>query len=1311
VTAPIQPRINPLDAIVNPLDSIVEDEAPSMMNPLQEEEDKKKLSATDKINKFMFGNTTQGLKDEYKSVAKGALNTTAGIFGTAGKAADKIDSILGIDNGQSFFTGVSKKLQQLASNVKPTKASTTRQKVGEFAGSLVPGAVAGTGVMKVVEPIMSPIAAKMLGNTATRIASKFASKPAQAFVGKAITSLPSEVVGGIGASAIVDPNSVDTPEGLAFAGGVSAVGSLMRGIGAARTAQKMFAVDPATNTSPFLKMVDDVMADVKLKMDYDPLVNNNLADKISIVNPLEVAKPGKGFKSTTIFEKDTPRPLTPALKEIKVEGEKILNKVATAAKQISNIQKKMEVDGVSTERLDEIAKLQESMQRNLDDYNREIVPYMNQEFQNTSTVQGTLPTTAKGIGPGVTMAKTPQGANLNPSPPANLFSKLVNRTPVNPTVSTWTDIPSTPGVNAVTRFINRKGRDIPIEVPSEDNGWGRWLKVKLERPKIPDELSEFDKFRMSTQDYKRGLSIFGTDVRDATLPLNIAHRLSGSTGRAFQNLKIQPMLPDPNSPGNYIPADALPLTTILERFGTDDKSIEYLGRYVSARQVVEGNLNAGTTMNDELAHINYLLQQRPDLAWAGNELFKRTKVQAEYMRPVFGDAVVDAWEKYNYMPANRNLNTEGSKTGFLDRRKGGDGHIFDPISRHVENTVTAIMATEKTKLWQEIWNRVNQDKEGWTGLVDIIPLDKNDPQILAEIRAIQQSNPEISDIIAEKVAGVMSSLKLDKTNRTVTFKDKGEWRRLAFHEDFDMMFDGFAGSPSAHPFVEALRKAEGVPRTLFSLFNDTVGLAPFRDIINSVTNDPSISVQHPMSFLKGVFADPVRGMYHILTKSKEFQQVMAAGGSVGGRFISEGHDIYSSTYKDLKKEIASPVITNMNPLTILNKMSSALSQANRMGAALRVFDAGGTADEAATMFRYVIADPQQVGAKMQSLARITAFMNMGIQDIAKTGDMAFKNGKFNAPMLGSLAAKGATLISVPSAILWFYGKDDKEIQQLRKSKNGEQYFYMRLGEDQPIFAWRKPFLYGQVFGTGMEAALDSWNEQDPEGVKRFAKGLIAQTSVNVIPLTLQTMVAGVTRNKFNGIFEGSSEFGGSTSNQMGQDQRTMNTTTSARKLSEALGGNISAAWIDDVFRTFLTTEGYRAFAYADRVSTNRTAPASSDKPFIGGFFPSPTRTNTQALNKFYDEAMKHTDVLASLKDAEAKGNAARIEAIIQDKKPQLIQALTYGEALQEMQKMRAAVNIINENEMMTPEERRTKIDEITKAMQEFAQAFVKGVSK
>jgi hypothetical protein len=1167
--------------------------------------------------------------------AGGDISSNA--FTGLGKTAEAISGMFGKKPYESVFTSTGKYFEELANKHKAalatSPADTKTEKFAQFIGESIPKVAVGFGVAKVAGTLLNPMATKLFGETAANIAALASrSKAVQAGVGAALTTIPSEVVGGVAGQALVDPSQLTTGKGLATTAGLSLFGSAINGILAGRTMSKEIAtkLEEAISTDAPAEIVVDLQNQV---------FNSTVAAARKSMRSMRFAY--------SAAQRALPEDIRPS-----AQVTKSINAVDRSLKAI-------EVDGVTVKTLTRFEIAQKSAVENLEAY----------YAANNLTSKQAMP--FAGVMADIEGIKLPE----------------------------YNFAAATPSVTAMQRIKDNYEESNMQQLMMDPNaplGTAESMiaSTRPESPSIYSGMRSFFKNMVDQyQDFKNPLKAFGSTEGPASNPINIAKRLSGTNGRVYQNLEIQPMLPDGAGGWKVAEVDGrrvLSMNDVLKISGTDDVSIAQLNGYVVAKQVADGTGHIkGFTPEWGLAEMERIAKVNPVIKQAAQAFFDRTKALAEYMRPAFGDDVINAWIAKDYAPMSRAVADKGKRFGFLEARKGGDQMVYSPVAQHIDNLGIAIAATERTKLWQTIYKGLEANKNLFEsgGSAKIVKVDEEAYKRI--LKNVKEENPEMGDVVAQKVANLLSGISPDKKNNAVTFLMDGKLRSIQFSKDFDAMFEGFQGPSEFGSIGKFMQKVENIPRTAFSIVNDLTGVGPLRDLAETYINDPNLKNGQ----LIRLFKDYFRGLNEVKNEGPAFQQVLASGGGIGGRYVSPSSGMYETSVDFVTRKAAGEKLTWLKQL---EKMSSDLSQASRMGAALRAMEAGGDSDEMAKMFRSVIADPQQVGSKMMAATRITAFMNMGVQSMAKTVEQ-FKNN----PSL--VAIKGAAGISIPAAILWYYGKDDPEIQNLRNSKGGEQYFYWRPVDDVPVLRFPKPYMYGQIFGTSVESLLDAMSKTNPEAADNLVKGFLGQATVNVVPLSLQMLAEGVTKNKFLGFGEGSTSLGGATSNQMPEDQRFQNTTTTARKIADVTG--VSAALIDDAMRTFMTTEPFRAYSWIDRKVSGRTTGTVEDVPLFGKFMATTKKANIGSINSMYAKANEYADVLKSYEDAASKGDEERIKKIWGSSKGELEQSIAFAEGLKTVQEIRSTINLINENTLLTPDERRTQIDKMFVTLDQYCKRF------
>lgn len=112
------------------------------------------------------------------------------------------------------------------------------------------------------------------------------------------------------------------------------------------------------------------------------------------------------------------------------------------------------------------------------------------------------------------------------------------------------------------------------------------------------------------------------------------------------------------------------------------------------------------------------------------------------------------------------------------------------------------------------------------------------------------------------------------------------------------------------------------------------------------------------------------------------------------------------------------------------------------------------------------------------------FLNAGVESGDKfLRTLGYEPGKgFDAKRASTAFSKtmlaGTMMMGLPTAFLWALNKGDEEIERERRTSGGSLYWMWRLPNGK-ITRLPKPFVWGQIFGTGVEGMLDKFYEMNP----------------------------------------------------------------------------------------------------------------------------------------------------------------------------------------------------------------------------------------
>jgi hypothetical protein len=693
-------------------------------------------------------------------------------------------------------------------------------------------------------------------------------------------------------------------------------------------------------------------------------------------------------------------------------------------------------------------------------------------------------------------------------------------------------------------------------------------------------------------------------------------------------------------------------------------------------------------------------------------------------------------------------------------QEGSRRKIKGPIASTIEQTRVAF------KKGNENWilNRMHKlaqegKKEDWAGVFEVVndgsmPLEHIEALADKVKKAADDANIIMGRKEAREIAAFMSPTNLDPTNNTVHFFDDGVIKTARVSDEIARAVKSMAPQ-DMHWMIKLMSYPATGVRTGVTLSADFLGF-------NMIADTYSAWLKTNHGFVLGL--DTAKGLMEAVKDtqflrrfdkfkegSKIRQDYLAGGAGMGTLSASKdlaSPDLLRKVLPQSKGQRAFNVVAH--PIEALKDIAKPLEEATRIGEYMRARGAGKDVTAAALAARNITTDFAQMGGGMKSLSAITAFLNPAIQSL--TSDVKAVAGRNvipkpkkiglpefikerNVPVLGKvkdwhgtevdigpfmhgiktptqLAVKGFGMLSLPSAVLWAANRDDQEINDLRKSEAGKIYWHIRK-DDDTIIRVRKPFLFGQVFATGMEEALDAAFEQDPEAVGRWADGMRQQAVFAGIPNAIQT-AGSLFANKdwhTNAPIIPSEQLGTAKEFQ-GTEQTTQLSkimTDVARKAS--LGKvNISPIQMDYVIRSSTGSLGTNIAKSADKIlpakESSGAAPTKTDLPMIGRFFARYPSQSVEPVRTFYDNLNKAEEVIKTAKRLEEK-QPNQLQQYLEKNVEIYSLAPIYTETKQQLADIRHTIDEIVSapDGVISPAEKRTYTDmylrqiiEITRAV-------------
>lgn len=374
-----------------------------------------------------------------------------------------------------------------------------------------------------------------------------------------------------------------------------------------------------------------------------------------------------------------------------------------------------------------------------------------------------------------------------------------------------------------------------------------------------------------------------------------------------------------------------------------------------------------------------------------------------------------------------------------------------------------------------------------------------------------------------------------------------------------------------------------------------------------------------------------------------------------------------------------------NPVSALKKFATPFEEAARIGEFMKARGKGANVAEAVFAAQDVTVNFQQMGASMQALSMMTAFLNAGVQSL---DIMAKTLGRAVTTKEGAqqFFLWGAGSMAIPSIILWHANRDDQEIQELRKTPAGSLYWFVRQpfvpGSDNgEILRIPKPFVWGQIFGTGTEAFLDQMLDEDPEGLERFMAGAGSQMALMPMPNALMTPIEQWANKDYFFNAPITPPEVARFEPRMRVTERTSEVAKLLNEVTRAVGLEVAPTNIDSVIRDWggtLTTKAINGLNAPLRRMRGEAItpprPAASENAFFGRFIARNPSLGVEPVQTFWEGAIPAQEALDSYRELEKAGNRQdELRDLWERRGPELMAAALYDSARSEIGDIRSNI--------------------------------------
>ena len=812
------------------------------------------------------------------------------------------------------------------------------------------------------------------------------------------------------------------------------------------------------------------------------------------------------------------------------------------------------------------------------------------------------------------------------------------------------------------------------------------------------------------------------DLSDPGIAVELA---SGSARRAEAAFEYGPTRLDAH--GNWKPTGTPGLKEILAPLRG---KINDLRRYLVAMRTIEvnrsefapggagkaRNINTGISVDDAMLEVQGATE---DIVLAQKQIVQYLRDVLQYyadatgMAPAMRNRLFSLGNDYIPLirvfegkdPLGQGVGRVGAAPNVLKRLVGSERDIVDPIESIIDYTKRVIRSADINRIAKGFVDLAETNPELATGVIAKIerPARGATQVSRAAVRLQEAANRRGSPMTDQEAQILAESLGADQltiADGIVRVWNKGKLETYRVNEALARGIKGLQPQ-DMDPFFLLFGAPARLARAGITLNPGFQAWNIFRDTFDA-------AIQSEYGFVLGV--DSFRGFLQSAratwfgSASEAYKEFAQAG---GGFASARGHG--RRTTQAILRRVMPKVETRSGrtidiltlpirqPASFLKEFAAPFEEAARVGEFMKARSRSASMVEAVLASKKVTVDFNQMGSMMQGMSYMTMFLNAGVQSL----DTAIRAGirpvtkgiaagaeRGLGAGLGVSAKEAASVygnaligITLPSVYFWHASLDDQEIQDLRKTKAGLIFWFVRTPSGR-IWRLPKPFLWGQIFGTGAEAVLDKLFLDDEDAMRRWRTGIMEQAAINMVPNAIAIPIEQWANKDLT---FGSPIVPPELEKVEPEFQLRDRTTRFSAKLGQMF--NWSPARIDALVRDVggtLSVEMLRAADFAlDRMGGDETItkPASfeSDIPFFGRFVQRSPSLSAKPVLDFWENAREMETVTETLDLLDKQNNAQRLATYLNENSEEVLLAAIYEGARKEITDIR---NTIEEVRLM-----------------------------
>jgi hypothetical protein len=659
------------------------------------------------------------------------------------------------------------------------------------------------------------------------------------------------------------------------------------------------------------------------------------------------------------------------------------------------------------------------------------------------------------------------------------------------------------------------------------------------------------------------------------------------------------------------------------------------------------------------------------------------------------------------LPAERGKALQAEQA--VKRLVGSSRDILDPLVSTIDHIQRMVRAADLNRVGKTLVEAAEKDPGRAVGLVERVTPERG-TKASAEGDAVQK---------------VAKAYDVEVTNEAAEAIDALSDRKLWFDNDRirvwrDGNLEEYRVERSLAESLRALGPQDAdVFQKLFTfpskLLRGGVTKNPIFALHNFLRDTGDAAVQSRNGFIP--FVDSTIGLAEALRNGDLRQKWLAAGGGYA-TLAAGGVKGAESALKSIapRTKAGTVIKTLRHPLEALSLLNRPFEEAARLGEFRRAKMAGKSDTEAALDAARITTNFTVHGSSafLWGIFKASAFSNPALQgtDRAFRTILAAPRGQKQTAGLAAKAAvnvvfKGFLYVGGLSVLFGLLGDDDDEIKELRRTKAGATWWFARVPGSEVIVRIPKPFLWGQVFGTGVEAMLDRMRDENPLAFKEWRSQVLEMISDGAVPIPTPVKV-GFELATNRSLFYKRPIVPRGLENVEGRYQYGPRTSETAKAAGRLTG--LSPAKTEYAVGQIGGTLGREALRVGDTIAragsgVEKPAARLGDLPLVGRAFATTPGGSTDSVETFYDELKEVRGAVETARHLK-KTDPEEWERRRPELRRKILVSRRYEDTAARLNDLRKQIVKIEKRADLGAQEKRERIDSLMRKQTEVARRHV-----